>query len=384
MQDTLPAPSAAAQAHSHALMHLIQAEITQKGPMPFARFMEMALYQPGLGYYRCGTQKFGEGGDFVTAPEISPLFSQCLARQCGEVITILGGGDILELGAGSGVMVADILAELEKTQQLPTHYYILELSAELAARQRTLLQKRLPHLFHRVVWLDRLPSSPLTGVIIGNEVLDAMPIHKFSIQQGIQEYCVVNAKEGFQWQIHSPLTMQLCKQVEALHCDFEEGYESEINLNLSPWLAGLSAILKHGVLLLMDYGFPAREYYHPDRHMGTVMCHYQHRAHDNPLILVGLQDITAHVDFTAVAKAAIEHGLQVEGYTTQAWFLLNCGLTENLPVNSDPKTQLKINQQIRMLTLPSEMGELFKVIALTKNYLSPLLGFSNQNQVSKL
>lgn len=381
MKLNLSSVTAEAKHFSEKLQAEISKEIAQKGKITFARYMQLALYAPGLGYYSGGAQKFGETGDFVTAPEISPLFSQCVARQCQQILTRLKNADILELGAGSGVMAVDILKTLEKQNCLPQHYFILELSAELQQRQRTLIESTIPHLLNKVSWLSELPTA-FEGVILANEVMDAMPVNKFKIQNGLKEFYVNDKKDELVWELDAP-TSELTKGFQSLSLTLAEDYESEINLFLSSWISSLSSSLKRGLILLIDYGFSREEYYHPERSMGTLMCHFQHQAHENPLILPGIQDITAHVDFTAVAEAADAANLNVTGYTTQANFLLNTGIADSLPL-SDPWEQYQLAQAIKRLTLPSEMGELFKVIALTRQYDEPLLGFLNHNQVERL
>lgn len=370
----LPEPDIIAQTYSQNLLDVIRAEITKLGPITFARYMELALYTPGLGYYSAGAQKLGVCGDFVTAPEISSLFSRSLARQCQQILQSLEKGDVLELGAGSGIMAADLLLELEKLAALPEHYYILEISADLKQRQQQLLKEKIPQLFDRIVWLDSLPLFKISGIILANEVLDAMPVHKFKIQeQTIQEFYIGLKNTELQWQLGLP-SINLERQVQALNITATEDYESEINLALPSWLTAINNVLQQGVMLFGDYGFSRKEYYHPDRSMGTIMCHYRHRAHPDPLLFPGLQDITSHVDFTAVAEAADSNFLTVAGYTTQANFLLSCGITD-LVQTADPILQMKLNQEFKKLVLPSEMGEIFKVMALTRDFVWPLRGF---------
>lgn len=383
-EDNLPAPDPIAKAHSDALRSQIIEEITANGPMPFARYMQLALYAPALGYYSAGSQKFGAAGDFVTAPEISPLFSQCVARQCEQVLRDLTDADILELGAGSGAMALAMLQELERRKQLPRHYYILELSADLRDRQQRLFQTHAPHLLPKVIWLDHLPEKKIKGVIVGNEVMDAMPVHKFKKKNGIQEYYVTLKEGKFTWLLAEPSVPSLKQAIEDLDIGLPEDYESEINLLLRPWITSLSDILEQGLILLIDYGFPTREYYHPDRNTGTLMCHYRHHAHTDPFLYPGIQDITAHVDFTAVAKAAAMNKLTVAGYTHQAGFLLACGIDSMLPSVDDVESHYNFAQQVKLLTLPNEMGELFKAIALTRNYDKDLMGFSMMSQLEKL
>jgi SAM-dependent MidA family methyltransferase len=382
----LPPPSAEQLAHSEALQaHIREVMAAEWGRISFARFMELALYAPGLGYYSAGSRKFGEGGDFVTAPELSPLFSRALARQCQEVLSRIGG-NILEFGAGRGVMAADILAELERLGTLPENYFILEISADLRERQRETINEKVPQLADRVVWLDALPQS-FEGVVLGNELLDAMPVHRFRIHGGEpHELFVMWDGERFVLD-EEPADAALYPRLKALQNELHlsEGYDSEINLMAEEWVAGLGQWLKRGVALLIDYGFPRAEYYHPQRSGGTLMCHYRHRAHDDALALIGLQDITAHVDFTGVAEAALAAGLSVRGFANPGNFLIGCGLTELLAAEGgDAKAQLSRAAEVKTLTLPAEMGELFKVIALTRGWEGGLRGFVLRDERSRL
>lgn len=376
----LPAPDADAAAHSAQLAALIRDAIkTHGGRIDFAQFMQLALYAPGLGYYTAGAHKFGEAGDFVTAPEISPLFSQCVARQCQQVIEALGTADILEFGAGSGVMAADILTELECLQALPGHYYILEISPELRARQRATLAQHVPQLLDRVQWLDTLPNS-FTGVVLANEVLDAMPVHRVCINKGVLKEQFVSVEQGeFCWVADAPSTEGLEAQLPL--SDLPDGYCTEVNLAAPAWVASVSHMLVAGAILAIDYGYPRSEYYHPQRHAGTLLCHYRHRAHADPFVYPGLQDITAHVDFSAIAHAADSAGLEVAGFTTQAHFLMACGLDRVIANsgNGDLQAQMTLSQQIKRLTLPSEMGEVFKVLAVTRQLDIELRGFALQD-----
>ncbi len=381
----LPMPDPTALAHSERLKQMICAEIHRNGPISFARFMQLALYAPGLGYYSAGARKFGPEGDFITAPEISPLFSQCVARQCQQVLAAIKNSDILEFGAGSGVMAGSILKELIKNNSAPNHYYILEVSAELRQRQQHYLHQQIPDFYHRVIWLDDLPQQSFQGVVLANEVLDAMPINRFHYRKdAIQEYFVACDGQEFAWQLHSP-TANLTQALAAYQLDLPDDYDTEINLSLPGWIKSVAAKLNAGLILLFDYGFPREEYYHPERAMGTLMCHYRHRAHNDPFLFPGLQDITAHVDFTAVAEAAVANQLQVAGYTNQAGFLLNCDLLGlATSVNLPEFEQIQMNQAIKKLTSPAEMGELFKVIALTRQIDFSLLGFAQFDQRSRL
>ncbi|MDE1887458.1 MAG: SAM-dependent methyltransferase [Gammaproteobacteria bacterium] len=369
----LPPPSPEALAHSAKLKARIRSEIAQAGgAVSFERYMELALYAPGLGYYSAGARKLGAGGDFVTAPELSPLFARCVAVQCAEVLKVLEGGDILELGAGSGVMAADLLAELETLGTLPEHYWILEVSAELRERQRVTIAERTPTFLQRVHWLEHLPAA-FSGVILGNEVLDALPVSRFRrVASGFEEYCVADRGGEFVWQLR-PASENLQRTLAALETDLPQplaaGYSSEICLRLPALIASLGDTLTRGALLFIDYGYARAGYYHSQRHMGTLMCHYRQRAHDDPFLYPGLQDITAHVDFTAVAQAAIEPGLTLAGFTTQAHFLLALGVAECA-------VDLKSARDVKLLTLPEEMGERFKAIGLVKGTDLALRGFS--------
>ena len=375
MPTSLPQPSAEARAHSDQLRESIRRDIALEGGwIPFSRFMELALYAPGLGYYTAGARKFGASGDFVTAPEISPLFGRTLARQVAEIMA-QSMPQVMELGAGSGKLAADILGELEKLGCLPERYDILEVSADLRARQQALLQERLPHLFKRVHWLDALPEN-ISGAVIANEVLDALPVHLVHWKEGgILERGVASEGENFIWQERlpeNPELLQIAQEIEV-----PDDYLSEISLAARGLVGSLCERLQQGVLLFIDYGFGAGEYYHPQRSSGTLMCHYRHHAHDDPFFLVGLQDITAHVDFSAVAESA--SGAHLFGYVSQAHFLINCGITYLL-AQSDPRNlhdYLPQSSQLQKLTSPAEMGELFKVIALGKGVGGPLRGFAS-------
>ena len=381
----LPEPDEEAREHSMALIQLIVDDIAAAGGrISFARYMEQALFAPGLGYYSAGSQKFGASGDFVTAPEISSLFSRCLARQTAEVLENLGGGAVLEVGAGSGIMAADLLAELAALGALPDHYFLLELSADLRQRQRETLARMVPQLLDRVRWLDSLPEGGFCGVVLANELLDALPVHLFRVEAGgLTERCVGWQDGRFQWCSAEISDAALAQRLATLSKGLPEGYESEFNLAAGGWIGSIAGMLQAGVVLLIDYGFPRHEYYHPQRDRGTLMCHYRHRAHDDPFVYPGLQDITAHVDFTAVAEGAVDTGLDVLGYNTQGLFLLANGITE-LAQLDDEREQLRLAQQVRTLTLPGDMGELFKVMALGRGYDAPLRGFALQDLRGKL
>jgi SAM-dependent MidA family methyltransferase len=400
MPATLPTPSTEAAQHSARLCAFIRGDITaQGGWISFARFMELALYAPGLGYYAAGARKLGAEGDFVTAPEISPLFGRTLAWQAVEIMA-QSAPQILELGAGSGKLAADLLAELEQLNCLPERYRIIEVSPDLRERQQALLRERLPHLLNRVQWLDALPET-ISGTVIANEVLDALPVHLvrwYALDVGrdlsrhggevginpdlqnrehiIYERGVSIDSGSFIWQnrpIEDPALLQIARGISV-----PDGYLSEISLAARGLVASLCERVQQGVLLLVDYGFGAGEYYHPQRAQGTLMCHYRHHAHDDPFFLPGLQDITAHLDFSAVAESALASGAQLLGYTTQAHFLINCGIADFL-AEADPENlrdYLPLSAQLQKLTSPAEMGELFKVMALGKSVNGMLRGFA--------
>lgn len=368
----LPTPSPEALQHSHELSRLIAAEIVANhGWISFARYMELALYAPGLGYYSSGAAKFGTPGDFVTAPEISPLFGRTLAQQAAQILRLTNGG-ILEVGAGSGQLALQLLTELQRLDALPARYFILEVSADLRERQQALLAP----FADRVEWLDTLPSH-FSGLILGNEVLDAMPVEMLAWREaGIYQRGVTLAGESFAWDDRLLEAGPLFDAASQFAPPAD--YVSEIGLAARAFIGTLAGLLDAGAILMIDYGFGASEYYHPQRSRGTLMCHYRHHAHDDPFYLPGLQDITAHVDFTAIAEAGLEAGLKLLGYTTQAGFLINCGITHLLQETSaeNVSTYFPLAAQAQKLMSPAEMGEFFKVIALGKNLAEPLLGFA--------
>ncbi len=388
----LPKPDAQAGQRSHQLVEKIKQSIEDNnGQISFASFMQQALYTPGLGYYSSGLQKFGQRGDFITAPEVSPLFAQCLARQTAEIFRYLETPCVLEFGAGSGVLAVELLHALQQLDALPRHYYILELSAELKHRQKQQIDEAVPHLAERVVWLEQLPVQPLNAVVIVNEVLDAMPVECFAVAKNdCLQRLSVRVKDDVLEAKFTQASSVMVKVKQTIEQRIEQtlppGYASEYNPQLSSWLSALSQTVAAGVVLLIDYGYSASEYYHPDRVNGTLMCYYRHRAHSQPLWYPGLQDITAFVDFTDVAYSAVKAGFSVAGYTSQAAFLLANGLSElhAEQLSDDTRQQLVLSQQIKTLTLPSEMGERFKVMALTKKIDVPLSGFTWQDYRNRL
>lgn len=388
----MPEPGEAEKAHSARVLACIDEHCRRQhnGLLTFGEYMRLALYEPGLGYYSAGLRKFGEQGDFVTAPELSPLFSECIANHVAAVLPQLDQGRIIEFGAGSGVMATDMLLRLEKLGCLPQRYYILEVSAELKQRQRNTLAARAPHLLDLVIWLDDMPPEPLNAVVLANEVLDAMPVECFRKHNGRIEQMVIGVDEGGVFSGYREAGAGLLQAVQDIEQRIghalPQDYCSEVNLHIRPWLGNLYDAIQSGVVLLIDYGYVASEYYHPERKHGTLMCHYHHRAHPDPLWYPGLQDITAYVDFTDAAHAAVDCGFEVRGFTSQAAFLMCCGLADLHAeyVTDDAKQQIRLSQQIKTLTLPSEMGERFKVMALCKQFDEVLPGFLMQDYRGRL
>ncbi len=371
---SLPEPSPEAREHSDRVAEHIRGEISASGGwISFARYMELALYAPGLGYYSAGSRKLGKAGDFVTAPEISPLYGQTLARQVKQVLDA-GFDEVLEVGAGSGALAATLLEELERAGRTPRNYLILELSADLRERSRDTLASRVPHLLERVAWLNRLPPA-FSGVVLGNEVLDAMPVHVVRTQGGRVEEGGVGVRSDrldWSWRLASGGPLDAARALK-----LPEGFRTEIQLAARGFMRSLAGVLEKGAALFVDYGFPEKEFYHPQRKDGTLMCHYRHHAHADPFFLPGLQDITSHVDFSAIATSARSGGLELLGYTGQAQFLVNCGITEVMSRTppEDGTRFLPFANQANRLMSPAEMGELFKVIALGRGFAAPLLGF---------
>ena len=385
MNTSLPEPSPAAKAASAALVQRIGGEIHAVGGwISFARYMDLALYSPGLGYYAGGSEKFGEAGDFVTAPELTPLFGQALAAQVAQVMHA-SAPEVLEAGAGSGHLAVDLLTALDALGCPVQRYRILELSGELGARQRETITARAPQFLSRVEWLDSLPDE-LSGCVVGNEVLDAMPNHAVVWRdEGLMERGVaLDDHGGFMWS-ERPVGEAL--QQAARELPVVAPYRSEIALTARAWTAELGRRLKQGALLLIDYGLPRHEYYHSQRNGGTIRCHYRHRTHDDLFWYPGLSDITAHVDFTAIAEAGHSAGLDVLGYIAQAAFLINCGIADLLIQRKDEvdaATAARAGGAVNLLLSPNEMGELFKVIALGKGLREPLIGFIHGDRLHAL
>jgi SAM-dependent MidA family methyltransferase len=385
----LPEPPEELKSISAELVNTIQTEITESGAMPFSRYMEIVLYEPGLGYYSAGLKKFGKGGDFVTAPLLGNVFARCLAKQVEQIGNNLatdngGGYEIIEAGAGTGMLAADLLKALQEDCP-PLRYQILERSAHLRQVQKETLMQLVPEWMDRISWLDELPEQDWQGVFLANEVLDALTVERFGVEEdGISQMLVRFGPDGFEW-FRGPCPPSMEEKILDIFSRLETrpaaGYRSELNTGLPAWLSAVTDRLTKGAALFVDYGYTQREYYRPKRSDGTLICHYQHRAHADPFSWPGLTDISTSVNFTALAEAADDCGLEVSGYTTQAMFLLSCGLSsllhefESLP----EKERLMMNNQVRRLTLPAEMGERFQVMALSRGLdessAENLLGF---------
>jgi len=362
---------------------------TAGGTISFAEYMDLALFAPGLGYYSAGAGQFGSAGDFVTAPESSPLFARCVAAQIAEVLAALAGGDICELGAGSGALAGALLAQLAESKRLPRRYLIVERSPALRDRQRARLSACLPELSDRVDWRDDVPPN-FRGVVLANEVLDAMPAHRFRVHADGFRECRVAWRDGvFVWSeadcSGSVLGEHLQAIVGGLDHPLPAGYVSECAPSRQDFVAAIGERLEEGLVLLFDYGYGRAEYYHPQRCNGTLRCFHRHRAHDDALILTGLQDISVHVDFTALAQAALSGGLEVVGYTTQAEFLLATGILDACrDIDPASRRHAELTGQIKRLTLPGQMGEAIKVLALGRAYHGALTGFSSRDLRARL
>jgi SAM-dependent MidA family methyltransferase len=368
---------------SQALQLFLRDNITAQGPMTFSEYMQHALYHAPLGYYRNGSIKFGATGDFITSPEISRLFSYCLARQCIPVLATCSSPSLLEVGAGSGQLAVDLLNYLEKQQALPDAYYILELSADLQQRQRDLLAQKLPHFIDHVHWITELPAAGFEGVVIANEVLDAMPVNIFFWDKVFGERYVDVVDGKFVWCDGELSSDHLQAALTSLPILKDQRYVSEVNLSIRGWIKSLSGCLSKGIMLLIDYGYARSDYYHAARTAGTLMCHLQHQALEDPFAYVGLQDITAHVDFTAVAEAAVDNNCDVLGYIQQGRFLTNLGIYDLISADSVDQ-QYTQAQQVKQLVMPNQMGERFKVIAVGKDFTQELQGFAQGDQLYQL
>ena len=374
---SLPEPEPAARAHSARLRELIREQIrAHGGAIAFARYMELVLYAPGLGYYSAGARKFGADGDFVTAPEIGRAFAECVGDALAPVLNQLGGDTMFfEIGGGSGAFAEAVLRHFAAIDALPGRYAILEPSADLRERQQTRLRAALPpELFDRCRWLDGPPEQAWRGVLFANEVLDALPTPRFVIRGGevYEEFVVVDADGNF-LRVDQPADALLHSAVRHVERDIDaplaDGYRSEILPQLPYWIQAVGGLLAEGAMLFVDYGYPRREFYLPERRDGTLVCHYRHRAHDDPFHLPGLQDLTAFVDFTALAEAGVHAGFDFAGYCAQASFLIGNGLPQRLQAIeavADEVERYRRHQEIKKLTLPGEMGERFQAMGFQR------------------
>ena len=364
--------------------HLVQ-QITAAGWISFERFMEIALYAPGLGYYSAGAHKLGAGGDFTTAPEMSRLFGACVARQCAEVLSALGEGDILEIGAGSGRMAADILLRLETLGQLPARYCILDVSADLRERQRRHFAQCLPaRLQQRIHWLDQPAAETFDGLILANEVLDALPVTRFRwYAERVEELGVVIEDGRLAWGARpaSPGVAEACRRLAKAGGAWDDGYVSEYCPRLTAWTESVTHALRRGAALWFDYGLPRSHYYLPERHEGTLLCHFRQRAHGDPLLYPGLQDITAWVDYTLLAEASRAAGFTLAGFTTQSHFLAGLRVDHEMQLLAagDDARFARLAHEARQLMLPGDMGESFKAMAWLRGLDLPLGGFALQD-----
>jgi SAM-dependent MidA family methyltransferase len=359
------------------------------GSLSFAEFMQHALYAPGLGYYSAGAAKFGAAGDFVTAPETSPLFARVLARQCVSVLQGLPAPRVLELGAGSGTLAAELLRSLHARGVDLSSYAILEVSADLRERQEQLFRSTVPEHAQKVEWLHDLPTG-FSGVVVANEVADALPVERFQrARDGVLQHRVVADEQGFFWRLERApafLTDVVLHLEDSLGTRFPDGYVSEVSAGLPAWIGDIASSLERGFVFLFDYGVTRREYYARDRRDGWLRCHYRHHAHNDPLVYPGIQDLSAWVDFTAVAEGATNAGMDIAGFISQAHFLMNGGLEAELAGFTCLSTaaQLEVSRQIKMLTLPGEMGEHFKCIGLSKNQNTTPASFAAFDRTHRL
>ncbi|OUR73002.1 hypothetical protein A9Q78_05185 [Methylophaga sp. 41_12_T18] len=386
-QNQLAKPDQLAQQYSDELLILIKQRIAEAGgKISFADYMQLCLYEPGLGYYSAGSHKIGEGGDFTTAPEISPLFSRSLAQHIHDVLRQLTQADLLEFGAGTGKMAVDILQELETLHCLPQHYFICEASADLQQRQQQTIQQAIPHLVDRVIWLDQIPEK-FSGVIVANEVCDAMPVHRLSFSKNSvsEQYIELSDNDDLQWCEGDLSQLDLVERAAQIQQQIgQQSYLTEVNLHAEAWVKSLANSLQQGAIFIIDYGYDFNSYYHPERSQGSLMCYFQQQGHDNPLILPGIQDITAHVDFSALAHSAFNNDLDVAAYQTQADFLIAGGITELMSHQTNELVMLQQAAEVKRLTLPTEMGESFKVLTLTRQLDQLLVRAQLRDQRHKL
>ena len=383
----LPPLSADESAHEqHVLAHLRRAIAEADGWISFADYMNVVLYAPGLGYYAAGARKFGSAGDFVTAPELTPLFGRTLAAQLAQAIAAVPDAEIIELGPGSGRLCADLLIELAARDSLPARYRLLEVSAELRERQREHLAASVREHLPCVEWIDRLPER-WHGAVLANEVLDALPAH-LVVRRGDEwlERGVAFDARGALAFADRPLASRQLRERAAARFPATGDYLSELNPVAEALVMSLAQRCDQGLVLLVDYGFPATEYYHPQRDQGTLMAHYRHRSLADPFFRPGLADLTAHVDFSAMARAGAAGGMRVAGFATQARFLVNCGVLDQLARCGAPESTpyLRAASAVQTLTSPAEMGELFKALALVRGIDEGLIGFRDGDRAHRL
>jgi SAM-dependent MidA family methyltransferase len=379
----MPTLEGAQRAQVAAMRAALHGRIAERGGwIAFDDYLELVLYAPGLGYYSAGSAKLGRAGDFTTAPEISPMFGACIARQCAPLMR--EGGEVLELGAGTGALAEVLLLRLAAAAALPAQYLILEVSADLRERQRARLSRLAPDLYARVRWLDVMPQRSVRGVILANEVADALPFQCFAVTaNGYEERGVrVDGECELAWAARpasTPLRAEITRLEDSIAHPFVAGYRSELCLRVGPWVASLAVALEAGCVLLFDYGLGRQELYHPQRDTGTLRCHYRHRAHENPFLHPGLQDISAWVDFTRVAEAASAAGLEIAGYCTQAAFLLGAGIDAELASEGSVLERARAASAARSLLMPDEMGETFKAMLLTRGAVPKWAAFGLQD-----
>ena len=383
----LPEPDVKLKVHSEQLSLRILRRIKQQGPISFHDYMEMALYEPGLGYYSAGMAKLGAGGDFITAPELGTVFARCLANTITAAAQSLASYSILELGAGSGALAADLLDAL--ADKPPAKYLILERSADLAERQRRLLEERHSEYISRIQWIQE-PPADFNGIILGNEIVDALPVERFVIQDGTICQSMISSEDDTLVETRRPapdeLSAMICNAFSADPAMLNSPYQSEINTYLDAWLLGISEGLHSGLIILSDYGYPRSDYYHEERNRGTLLCHYRHRAHDDALFWPGLQDITASVDFTALAGASEAAGLDLLAYTSQSGYLIDAGLMDVIAdlEDMDERARLECANEVKQLTLPSEMGERFQFMIMGRNMPADLPGMNGPDLFYRL
>ncbi|HEX2139583.1 MAG TPA: SAM-dependent methyltransferase [Woeseiaceae bacterium] len=388
--DSLPVPGSESLLHTEKVAARIrQAIVEAGGSISFAEFMQLALYAPGLGYYSAGAAKFGAAGDFVTAPEISPLFGRVLARQCAGVLRQLAKPAVLELGPGTGALALQVLTALEERGMPPERYLILEVSPDLRERQEQRLRRAQAALSTKIEWITALPER-FDGVVIANEVADALPVERFrKAGRDVLQCRVAYEEDRFRW-TSAPAPDFLREAVHgiesALGTPLPDGYVSEVSAGLPAWVADVTGSVGTGLVFLFDYGITRREYYAPDRSGGWLRCHFRHRAHDDPLIYPGIQDITAWIDFTAVAEAAVDAGMDIAGFVSQAHFLLHGGLEEEFARASSSSTsaQAELSRQAGRLILPGEMGERFKCIGLSRGSIDRPQAFAAADRAHAL